>query len=332
MSDKALAPAAPHLAALELYQRYGGQGHLLAPATDRFTTGSEVVVPHATQLIIDPNPKGGEVHIIGGKCALSRVALDRIAQAAGVTWEPAKCGATTLDRDYIVYQVVGYIRKPDGTLDTITGTKEIDMAVIEEESRMLQARKLLDDKTADYSDLDEGQRTLVDKKVRAEVLEFRKHRLARAETGAKNRAVRSLGLKGVYPPQELQKPFVVIRWGLNPEHPYALAERRALFDHQAPALPSNPLPEAPEPLDVAGDLGGLGLVEAEGDDEEGAVFDAEEEGAQILDLLDSPLFDDDERQQALARVQAIEQDGAALAALKAELADRLEQATAAQTQ
>lgn len=241
--------------ALSVVEKYGKNIHLVAPATDRHTTPTALMVPFPTQIKIDANPDNGEVFKVGSRkdgngwtdmLTLSKVSLERIAQAAGIIWDPRHTKPLTVEHNYLVYQAIGCVRMPDGSLTRISGTKEIDMEVIEEESRMLQARRLLKDTKADYEDLTEDQRKRVDRAVRAEMILFRKHRMARAETGAKNRAIRSLGLKSTYTPAELKDPYVVLRWGLNPTHDYAQAEMAALWGEQTSRLPENPLPQVEE--------------------------------------------------------------------------------------
>lgn len=264
--------------ALELVQRYGEKHHLIAPCTDRFSEGSSLIVPSATQVRIDPNPEHGEVFRVGAKkiddkwvdqLTLARPALERIAQAAGLTWDARLTRPLTLTRDYIVYQAVGVVRLPDGTPMRIIGTREIDMEVIEDESRQGQARKLLGRKDGEYNDLRLDQRAEVDRAVRAEVLMFRKHRLARAETGAKLRAIRSLGLKSTYTAAELAQPYVVVRWSLNPEHARSQTERAALWGDWTGPLPADPLPALEIHDDALDEIHGLdegsalGVVEAE---------------------------------------------------------------------
>lgn len=273
---------------LALIARYGEKSHLLAPCTDRFSEGTSFIIPSATQIRIDPNPERGEVFRVGAKkvgdqwvdqLTLARPALERIAQAAGLTWDARLTRPLTLTRDYIVYQAVGCVRLPDGTPMRIVGTREIDMEVIEDESRQGQARKLLGRKDGEYNDLTPEQRTEVDRAVRAEVLMFRKHRLARAETGAKLRAIRSLGLKSTYTAAELAQPYVVLRWSLNPDHEYAQAERRALWGDQIGPMPENPLPD----LEIHDEEeAGLGVLDAE--EIEGAQEQAESASSLIANI------------------------------------------------
>ncbi len=287
----------------------GGKIHLVAPATDRFTRPAPMMSPQVTRLLVDANPDAGEVFKMGGKMVggnwtefytLSKTVLERLAMAAGVIWDPVHTKAILMDRDFLVYQAVGWVRMPDGSLTRIIGTKEIDLQLVEAESRLLQTRDLLKNvalaptgkkwsalsrqeqgvildqaKSIGYEDLSPEQRRQIDMAVRAEVIEYRKHRFARAETGAKNRAIRSLGLKSTYTAAELRLPMVVVRWGLNPQHEYAQAEMRALWDTQ-PAMPSNPMPQIADVntelarLDRLAQIQGTPFAPLMADDEEDA--------------------------------------------------------------
>lgn len=230
----------PRINALSLVERYGDKVHLIAPATDRFSVSSDLMVPYATQIIINPNPQAGDVHDIEGKLCLSAVSLSRLSTAAGIVWSERQTRPLTVTRDYICYRAVGYLRLPDGSSIPLIGTKEIDLDAIAAESRIKKCKKMFGGKA--YDGLEEEQRRQVDNAVDVEMATFRKHRLARAETGAKTRAIRSLGVRSSYTAAELAKPFTVIRWGINPQHEYARAERQALWGELSGQIPANPLP------------------------------------------------------------------------------------------
>lgn len=230
----------PPINALSLVERYGDKVHLIAPATDRFSVSSDLMVPYATQIIINPNPQAGDVHDIEGKLVLSAVSLSRLSTAAGIVWSERQTRPLTVTKDYICYRAVGYLRLPDGSSIPLIGTKEIDMDAIAAESRIKKCKKMYGGRA--YDSLSEEERRQVDNAVNVEMATFRKHRLARAETGAKTRAIRSLGVRSSYAAAELAKPFTVVRWGINPSHEYAQAERQALWGELSGQMPANPLP------------------------------------------------------------------------------------------
>ena len=183
-----------------------------------------------TILKIDPNPKGGDVHKMpgGGGLILARPALDRIGLFAGIFWDSAKSGVISASRDYVLYKAVGELRSESGERVPLPpGTKEIDMQVIEEEMKAEHVVKVYNKGNEEYStwkrkvlyeDLTPAQQAEVDRATLKEVLIFRKHKVARAETGARLRVVKSMGIKSSYTAEELARPFVIFRVVPNPEN------------------------------------------------------------------------------------------------------------------
>lgn len=245
--------------ALSVVQKYGDPRklHMICPASDSKTQAeSSLMVPRATSVLVDHDEDGGEVFKVGTRkignawvpqLCLAKNALEKIAHAAGIVWDIRYTKPLEISPTYVLYQAVGWVRTPDGSIVRLVGSKEIDLTVIEDESRLLQTRKFLKKapqarQELDYDDLEPEEQRLIDRAVKAEMIQFRKNKLGRAETGAKNRAVRSLGLKSTYTADELRQPFVMVRWALDPAHEYAQAERAALWQDDAPRLPANPLP------------------------------------------------------------------------------------------
>lgn len=187
---------------------------------------------------VNPDPKAGEVFETGynsGKFALQRPALERIAICAGIVWDARETKLLRAEREYVIFQAVGYMRSDSGETITLTGTKEIDMSVVEDEMRAEQTVKVFNDGNKEYrtwnrkimyEELSGEQQAKVDGLTRREVTVFRKHKLARAETGAKLRAIRSMGLKSSYTTEELRKPFVIVRVVPNPHDPMVRASMR----------------------------------------------------------------------------------------------------------
>jgi len=55
--------------------------------------------------------------------------------------------------------------------------------------------------------------------IRKEMIQYEKHMIGRAQSGAANRAIRSaLGLKAAYAKEELARPFVVPRLAFTPDY------------------------------------------------------------------------------------------------------------------
>jgi|TARA_Y100000310_G_C20695407_1_gene825334 hypothetical protein len=207
--------------------------------------------PVFTQLIISANPDAQEVFPVGAtlmsggnweeRLALTKSSLEMIAQGLGVVWDVSQTGAQSLSRDYVLYRAVGSYHNPDGSITPLIGTKELDMEVLEMEIRLNQLRKIAQDKILQQKgwswknldrnkkselrkragnmlegDLTEREQLELEHKIQGELVQLRQHKVGRAETGAKNRAIRSLGIKSTYSEQELAQPFNLVKWQLNP--------------------------------------------------------------------------------------------------------------------
>jgi hypothetical protein len=191
---------------------------------------------------VNPDPdNGGDIYKLPrGKFGLSKVTLDRIAQAGSASWIPDLCGRTDDGKDpYICsYKMVGKVKDLSGQWRTIIGEKEIDLRAIEAELR------------------GQGKN---DADVTKEMIQYSKHKLARAQSGAMTRAIRSaFALRSSYSMQELQKPFVIPKMVFTPDYSdpetkrFLLAEAtgnlRELYGAQAKPTGQMPpaLPPAPE--------------------------------------------------------------------------------------
>jgi hypothetical protein len=184
-------------ALLEADRKY----HLVSPATQcgSLPEGCEVVIAlvHVDGRIDRGKPMSSDIYPVGGgKFGLGKAPLDRIAGAAGVDWDPVLTRRLDDGRDphYCMFQAVGTVRSFDGTRRTITGTKEMDLRDGSPQCEALAARKR--DGSGDAS---------------TQIREMRLHILGHAETKAKLRAIRSLGIQTSYQSEELERPFAVAR-------------------------------------------------------------------------------------------------------------------------
>lgn len=133
--------------------------------------------------------QGGEIHNIGGMLVPSRSALDKIADATGISFDEEHCGTRKEGKDTWVGKAVGRRKNPDGTYRTGVAEYEFDIAV--------RAKEL---------------------KSERDVLQLQKFARQRADTGARLRVIRELtGLKTGFTAEELQKPFVFVRYTVNVE-------------------------------------------------------------------------------------------------------------------
>jgi hypothetical protein len=206
------------------------------------TTSLQQVSPwhaaRASTVQISPDPNSGDVFKVGSRYVGSqngtskytdlfspaKPSLMRIAAAAGIVWNWRDSGATALQKNYVCYRMVGAMRLPDGTWQPVLGTKEIDLDVIEEEAMEANLKKALE--MAGSTNEKERARLggiapeeWARRQTRSSLIQWRKNKLARAETGAMLRVIRAaLGLKSQYTAEELKKPFVVPRIDFSPDY------------------------------------------------------------------------------------------------------------------
>lgn len=164
---------------------------------------------------------------------LGKNALDKIAAAAGVSWDPDASGRLDdgSNPHYCHYRAVGRYRSFDGQWITITGEVEIDLREGSPQVNEIRAKARESDNEKRRAE--EGA---------SQILEYRKFMIRHAESKAKLRAIRSLGIRTSYARSELQRPFAVARLQFtgrssNPETQKVYSEAiAASFLGSAPAL------------------------------------------------------------------------------------------------
>lgn len=159
-------------------------GHLVSPSTTcpNLPIGCEVAF---SAVLIDP--EGSEVYAVqGGKLGLGKTALNRIAKALGITWDPIQSNRTDDGKDscFAAYKAVGFYRHFDGSVMTVTGERSLDLREGSESA-----------KTMKPGDLSQQRKFIAE----------------HAETKAKLRAIRSMGIQTAYTKEELGKPFVIAK-------------------------------------------------------------------------------------------------------------------------
>lgn len=270
-------------------------------------------------LAVSPSPDAKETHNIEGRLALASPTKKRLGTLAGISvkaW-PVESGHP----DIAKARARGAMRMPDGSLRVVEATKVIDArpgGPIEEEIRCRYARKLQRDgyiaqKGTSGAGLvkcqGEDAKTEIELRVREELSQWRKHKDARADTGAKDRAIEDLlGLKKTYTAAELTaKPFAVAQVALLPDltdptvrNALAMQEQIAMgqlygseaqpapiqqlqgmvpdatYTHAAPEAPDEEAPEMP--AEDAGEA--AAPAETPGQKEIGQPGPAQEEGPQ----------------------------------------------------
>lgn len=178
--------------ALELATR---AGHLVAPAPVCGTLPEGCAIALSAVKVDVANET---YSLPGKKQGLGKAALDKIAGAAGVSWDAMLSRRLDdgSDPHYCHYKAVGRVRDFDGTVRVLQGEVEID------------AR---DGSPQIEEIITKARSASPQRDPKGQILELRKFLLRHAESKAKNRAIRSLGLRTSYSAEELQKPFVVAK-------------------------------------------------------------------------------------------------------------------------
>lgn len=227
--------------------------HVLAPMT--LQQVPPMHRPVVAVVVIDPNPQSKEVYMQrGGGLSLSALSFQKFADAMGIHWDPKQCGRIDDGRNpnFVHYRMVGRVKALDGTWRPIMGDKEIRIETVIEEltdNKRDQAQGYLNDpkdgpafrKAFPTEAAVEGW---VQEKVRTEALQMKKHMLARAQTGAMARAIKSIGIRETYTAAELKNPFVFPK--LVPEFDQNNPEDRAFLRHQAAGITDLAFPPARE--------------------------------------------------------------------------------------
>lgn len=179
--------------------------HLISPATSvgQLPEGCGIAL---AAVVVDCN---NETYDVGSsKRGLAKSALDRIAASLGVSWNPEECIRVDdgSDPHYVHFRVAGYYRAFDGQVQVISGNKEMDLrdgspTCVEIEAQVQKHNNHPKVKSGEWNKRDAIN----------QIRQMRAHILAHAESKAKLRAIRSLGVRASYTVAELQKPFVCAR-------------------------------------------------------------------------------------------------------------------------
>lgn len=194
---------------------------------------------------------------------LAKSALDRIAAAAGIRWDPHLCGRIDDGGDphLVEYQAFGTVRQLDGTERPIHAQKRIDLRAdrgAQEESWGSDAQEI-----ARVARMAGSRNGGSPRDPWPQILQQRAHIMSLAESKAKNRAIRSLGVRTGYTTADLAKGFAVVRLQFTGRHEDPEVERQvaimvaekalgassALYGTPRPALqqPRGPVPRLSGP-------------------------------------------------------------------------------------
>jgi hypothetical protein len=190
-------------------QAVGEKYNLIVPGGAIGTNLPLLYAAGVSFVFIDPI---NETYAIPGKSArgIGKNALDRISSAAGVRWDPYLCGRLDdgKNQNVVEYQAAGTVLQLDGTERMIHASKRIDLRADRNtptETWGNDAQEFARSAAAKKDDKGEPG----DPWIR--ILQARQHILSLAESKAKSRAIRSLGVRTAYEPAELAKGFAIVR-------------------------------------------------------------------------------------------------------------------------
>lgn len=175
---------------LNEYRKLGA--HVLYP----LRTVDQIAPLHAVsvrEIRTEPDPSSGDVYKAENGLAHTKYALNMMEAAAGVDWlyaEIRRIDDGTIQH-YCVYQAAAVVRNLDGTLRRVVESREVDLREGSEQVAKMRPGQL--------------------PAARANIQQL-------AESKAKNRVRRSiLLLKANYKPEELKRPFVILKLVPVPE-------------------------------------------------------------------------------------------------------------------
>jgi|GEM_PF-4516888 len=192
-----------------------------------------------------------ETYPQGGQFALSKVALDKLAAAANISWDPEASRRLDDRSDPLVceFRAVGTLKQLTGSPRIVSATRRLDLnegSVVIDAIRQKAGKPNRDGRTRSPDE---------------EIFGLRKFIERHAESRARNAATRTLlGMRASYTKEDLKAPFVIFSTHFTgrisasdaAENPYLqaamseavathfLGARSALFPRSAPA-------RAPEP-------------------------------------------------------------------------------------
>lgn len=170
------------LEANDALTRAAAMGHLITPATGL----TEMPIGCSLSITIVWVEQADTYPVRSGALGLGKSALYKIANAAGVSWDPAMSCRTDdgRDADFVEWKAVGRYRAFDGTPTTLTAIKRMDLRDNSRVAKGLKPNEL------------QMQRCFIE---------------GHAQTKAEERVIRKFGLRHAYTAEELRRPFFVAR-------------------------------------------------------------------------------------------------------------------------
>lgn len=211
--------------------------------------------PTIESVQLSANPDDRDVYKQqGGGLSLTAQALKKFANALNVRWLGGQVLPTSTE-ECLQYRAIASCKSLDGTWRQVERDYELDLTVRSEEMYVRyeeKARYFFSNKPKAPVDFRaQTKEEAIDwakEKTRIDMIQIRKHKLSRAQTGAQLRCIRDLAqVKAVYTPQELSKPFVVLKlvFQADPTNPI---DRQFLLNQAVGATEALYPPAAQQPV------------------------------------------------------------------------------------
>jgi hypothetical protein len=301
----------------ERLQAAADAGHLVSPMQGQCPTLPPFCEVALSYVLADTEVdrygkpvRPGEIYKIAkDQYGLAKPFLNKIKRGVGVIWDPQQSGRVDDESHphFARHFSLGIVMKFDGGVETIKGTKTLDLregsarcrkiiaAKVDSALKSLEYKSRGDERNRPFKITEQMRENTIreaEAKARDNIRDARAEIETLAETGSELRALRSLGLKTSYTLAELKKPFIIASLVVtgkhdNPQYEQMFAEkaadqllnaRRSLFGI-GPGGTSSPkeLRAAPPPIDLADDnaedldVGDAITVDHEGEPENGQV-------------------------------------------------------------
>ncbi len=201
---------------------------------------------------------GNDYYKAQGKCRLHYSGLTKLGNTAGVEWDPAyTCRVDDRsDKMYVIFRAVGGVRKNDGRLYPVKAEYDLNLEIIEEETRDSYISK-----GKGFGKTGQALDDYVNSNTKRDVIQKRKRKLTLAESGAKARVLRALlDFPSQYANENqiVGMPFIVVRFVLYHQNSdikklFLETARQSMLglygSGDAPALPV-PLNDVSDAIDV----------------------------------------------------------------------------------
>lgn len=175
-------------------QEYDERKYNIIRPSESFLTPSPLMQVYAN--VVQFDVENDTYPVDGGKRALAGRALAQIASGAGISFVNIARHDDGRDADVAEISVLAMMKRPDGSMISATGKKRVDCRTYVQQKYGANWQGNAD-ATKMYN-------------------QMRKFVSERAETGAKNRAVRQLlAMKASYTKEELARPFVIPQIAVN---------------------------------------------------------------------------------------------------------------------